>query len=856
MVDLEKLADTLGSVGQNKYAVVGGVLLLVFVLGIGFIALSGGGGSDGQNSGPRSSERVVKLQGDDREVSVVLGGGTCGCSTDYFPLCGADGRTYWNECFATCLAASVEHQGICVADVAFPGERQAEPSGLTTSSQQIINTVEEGAICGATESGFNTCSQGQCIDNRCRSVDGVICNGRIVTLSEYEANPAACARSGNCGSNVNPVCAEGVFTFINLCEAQKAGYANNQLSAGPCAAHAPAAGEQCGVVYNFVNGEAKTWFDSQQCSGSLTCSNGVCAAGQKYCPDGKPASGDISGCYPASEAQIVTLAGNSCPVPPTPSQLVCLAEESSSKTYAVDTDSGLDVSKQGTISGTDRAGKFVSGTDKCIDESKVREFYAAEEKETTFAAFADINCGEGEVCKGGACVSVSAGGTTNISAALPARPLSCTESDGGIEITVAGNVKAIYENGREVERNDECVGPDRVQEWYCSSGTIKAVRRDCPATHECTGGACVDVSARRAVGRSASVAACTDDDPRRIIGFGEIVVGGNEFLAGNVSATLSDGSARLFPDRCTNATHVEQSYCNTAENTVGGVSTDACPAGSACMHGRCRYPDQMCEETSDPATTSGGVVLGGDVSVRGEVTAFADREYSVPDSCRNETHVQQFYCVDGEILLETVDICPEGTTCLDGECAARARAVGVDTSTSGRLNTFYPTSLIGSSYVDNAENLVGPPDSSRSISQLPLARYLTGSDLRCGIGTGPYGSYSNYYCLFSGAQIRGWARLGFSSDVAQLNIGDEIRVRLSQFEAPGGGKVLVFASDGQVWVKRGECNVPAEADTCTITIPFLKIGSGARLNSLLLALESASSIRGARIEWVSIRKNS
>ncbi len=857
MVDLEKLTDTLSGFGQNKYAVVGAVLILALALGVGFIALGSGGGG-GQVAGPRSSERLVKLQADDREVSVVLGGGTCGCSTDYFPLCGADGRTYWNECFATCLGAVVEHQGICATAVSFP-EGEA-PSGLISSSQEIINTVGEGSICGDTASGFNACSEGQCIDGQCQGVDGVNCNGRVITTVEYAANPSACARTGSCGSNINPVCAEGVFTFINLCEAQKAGYANKQLSPGPCEAHAPGAGEQCGVVYTFANGEAKTWFNSQQCAGSLVCSNGICSSGQSYCPDGKPTSGDISECYPAAETQVITVAGQTCPPVPAPvpaSQPVCLSGESSTKNYAVDTDDGIDKTKQGTVSGTDREGKLVSGTDKCVDETKVREFYIGEENGVQFAAFTDINCPEGTVCKEGACLPPSR--------QAEARPPSCTETDGGISLTVAGSVKATYGDGREVERIDQCVGPDAVQEWYCSSGTIKMVRRDCPLSHECSNGACVEISSRRAAGRTSSASvspavACVDNDPEiyiGAIGTAPTLIGGNTFVTGTATVTLSNGSRVQYQDACIDPSKVAQAYCSGTD--LGGGTQDTCPEGAPCHNGRCRYPNQRCVENSDPASIVNGVTIGGDIAVQGETTVSGvDIELQIPDRCNNNTHVRQFYCVD-QTPLETMDACPEGTTCSEGVCGAGGGAeaeVSRGDVSSVDLNVFYPVVLRGSSFVDKAGNLIGG-FREREASEVPLLRYPTSSQLGCPYVGSSSGNYANYLCTVSGTAIRGWAELQFDAELSELNTGDEINVRLSQFRAPGGGKVAVFTTaDGTTWTKRGECLVPATTNTCTLTIPYLKFGSTNRMRSMLVALESGTSSQGARVEYVSVRKNS
>jgi hypothetical protein len=37
----------------------------------------------------------------------------CGCTTEYVPVCGEDGRTYPNVCAARCAKVSVAHEGTC-----------------------------------------------------------------------------------------------------------------------------------------------------------------------------------------------------------------------------------------------------------------------------------------------------------------------------------------------------------------------------------------------------------------------------------------------------------------------------------------------------------------------------------------------------------------------------------------------------------------------------------------------------------------------------------------------------------------------------------------------------------------------
>lgn len=73
-----------------------------------------------KNKGPqtpeeiqREIERLQKLIMEIDEDNQKVEQGEVACILIYDPVCGTDGRTYSNDCFASAAGAEIEHQGEC-----------------------------------------------------------------------------------------------------------------------------------------------------------------------------------------------------------------------------------------------------------------------------------------------------------------------------------------------------------------------------------------------------------------------------------------------------------------------------------------------------------------------------------------------------------------------------------------------------------------------------------------------------------------------------------------------------------------------------------------------------------------------
>ncbi|MGC9042390.1 MAG: hypothetical protein ACP5KG_00895 [Myxococcota bacterium] len=135
---------------------------------------------------------------------------SCVCPEYYSPVCGSDGVTYGNECFARCAGVMVEYSGDCKGDCECYTSSNGK-CGIDFKCNPGFECRDDGSCCKCE----NTCKKGfECnSDQDCPiGVDGYQCINGCCQL-------IGCA----CPLYYSPVCGKNGVTYGNECEAKCAG---------------------------------------------------------------------------------------------------------------------------------------------------------------------------------------------------------------------------------------------------------------------------------------------------------------------------------------------------------------------------------------------------------------------------------------------------------------------------------------------------------------------------------------------------------------------------------------------------------------------------------------------------------
>jgi hypothetical protein len=242
------------------------------------------------------------------ECTSALGG----CTADYVPVCGCDGKPYGNACAAGVAGVNVAHTGLC--DAAPPGSCSVTADGVV---------YPDGATNIPAGDGCNecTCSQGalSCTARPCKAPTPCGARaGSTCTAAEYcaytpgfscgaaDAESVCNPRPSGCSTLYQPVCGCDGVTYANTCLAAVAG--SGVLQTGACGGN----GQSCvvgAVTYPDGAGNIPAPDGCNTCG----CSNGTLACTKKACPSPKQCGG-TSGAQCATTEYCAYVAGEYCGV--------------------------------------------------------------------------------------------------------------------------------------------------------------------------------------------------------------------------------------------------------------------------------------------------------------------------------------------------------------------------------------------------------------------------------------------------------------------------------------------------------------------------------------------------------------
>ncbi len=222
------------------------IVLLGLVLGLLVVAGNAAAQACKDNSGCLDKSQYCEKKAGDCD-----GEGKCsprpeGCPEIFDPVCGCDGRTYGNSCFAAMAGVSVDHEGECKTESCasngdcqkdeFCHKRPGDCKGKGRCDRrpefcpQVFDPVcgcdgkTYSNSCTAAAAGVSVAHDGACKAEPCKA------NGDC-SKTEYCSKPTGqCKEAGECKARPEicfdlwvPVCGCDGKTYSNSCYAARAG---------------------------------------------------------------------------------------------------------------------------------------------------------------------------------------------------------------------------------------------------------------------------------------------------------------------------------------------------------------------------------------------------------------------------------------------------------------------------------------------------------------------------------------------------------------------------------------------------------------------------------------------------------